>query len=73
LIAEYKNLEYLLENQLHGMVASAFNYQHFYFIIDEKIVYKDNDTVSPNLSFGYKTVYVNIVEYRKGNISIENY
>lgn len=55
------------------MVASAFNYQHFYFIIDEKIVYKDNDTVSPNLSFGYKTVYVNIVEYRKGNISIENY
>ena len=42
------------------MVSGAFSYKHDYFIIDGKIVYKDNDSISPSLSYGYKTVFANI-------------
>jgi len=42
------------------MVAAALNYKHQYFIIDDKIVYKDNDTISPKISYGFRTVFANI-------------
>jgi len=55
------------------MVFGALNYDHFYFIRDKKIVYKDNDTISHNLNYGYKTVFANIFEHRRGNVSLLNY
>ena len=50
----------LLINQVHGMVSGALSYKHDYFLIDKKIVYKDNDTIATNISYGYKTVFANI-------------
>ena len=47
-------------NQVIGMVASALDYNHSYFLVDKAIVYKDNDTICPNLNYGYKTVFANI-------------
>lgn len=43
------------------MIAGAKSYQHDYFIIDKKLVYKDNDSISPNISYGFKTVFANIL------------
>lgn len=54
------------------MVAGALSYEHNYYIVDSKIVYKDNDTISPNISYGYKTVYANIYEYSRNTISKVN-
>jgi len=54
------------------MVAGALAYKHDYFIIDKKIVYKDNDTISPNISYGYKTVFANIYEHSRNNVSFDN-
>ncbi len=51
------------------MVAGALSYKHGYFLIDKKLVYKDNDTISPNISYGYKTVFANIFEHSRGNVS----
>jgi hypothetical protein len=42
------------------MVSGALSYKHDYFLIDKKIVYKDNDTIASNISYGYKTVFANI-------------
>ena len=57
------------------MLASALSYEHKYYINDEKIVYKDGDTISTKINYGYKTVFANIYEYRKPNprISQLNY
>jgi hypothetical protein len=54
------------------MIAGVLSYKHDYFIIDKKLVYKDNDTISPNISYGYKTVFANIFEHYKGNVSRSN-
>jgi hypothetical protein len=63
LVNKYPTLKDLLTNQVHGMVSGALAYKHDYFLIDKKIVYKENDTISPNISYGYKTVFANIYEY----------
>jgi hypothetical protein len=55
------------------MIAGALAYKHEYFIIDNKIVYKDNDSISSNISYGYKTVFANVYEYQNGKISKNNY
>ena len=47
-------------NQVIGMVESALDYNHSYFLVDNAIVYKDNDSISHNLSYGYKTVFASI-------------
>ena len=72
LVNQYPSLEELLENQVHGMVAGALAYKHDYFLIDKKLVYKDNDTISPNISYGYKTVFANIYEHSRNNVSYDN-
>jgi hypothetical protein len=60
LAGKYPNIEKLLENQVQGMISGALSYKHDYFLINKKIVYKDNDTISPNINYGYKTVFANI-------------
>jgi hypothetical protein len=54
------------------MIAGALSYKHDYFLIDKKLVYKDNDTISSKISYGYKTVFANIHEFYKGNVSKSN-
>lgn len=54
------------------MIAGAQAYKHEYFLIEKKLVYKDNDSISPNISYGYKTVFANLYEHRRGNVSKSN-
>lgn len=51
------------------MVSGAIAHKHEYFLIDKKLVYKDNDTIAHNISYGYKTVFANLFEYNRGNVS----
>ena len=73
LIKKYPSLKNVLENQIHGMVSGAVNHKHEYLILDQKIVYKDNDSISPNISYGYKTVFANFNEYSRNAISKLNF
>ena len=41
------------------MISGALNYKHDYLILNQAIVYQDNDSISPGLSYGYKTVFAN--------------
>lgn len=45
------------------MILGAKNYKHDYFIVKNKIVYNDNDSISNSVNYGYKTVFANIFEY----------
>jgi hypothetical protein len=54
------------------MVSGALSFHHDYFIIDKKLVYKDNGTISPTINYGYKTVFANIFEHYNGNVSRSN-
>lgn len=42
------------------MVAGALDYNHTYFLGENGIVYKDNDTICYNLNYGYRTVFANV-------------
>lgn len=51
------------------MIAGALNYKHDYFIIDKRIGYKDNDTVSYTINYGFKTVFAYLFEFDCGRVA----
>jgi hypothetical protein len=51
------------------MVAGALNYKHDYFIIEKRIAYKDNDTISYKINYGYKTVFAYLHEYHHNRVT----
>ncbi len=65
----YPTIKELLKNQVHGMVAGALNYKHDYFIIEKRIAYKDNDSISYKINYGYKTVFAYLHEYQQKRVS----
>lgn len=73
MVLKYPNLLEILKGQVSGMVAGALDYNHNYYLLDGGILYKDNDTISKNLNYGYKTVFANIYEYKRKNITNKNY
>ena len=65
----YPSLKDLLKNQVNGMVSGALNYKHDYFIIEKRIAYKDNDTISYKINYGYKTVFAYLHEFQNNRVS----
>ena len=65
----YPSLKDLLKNQVHGMVSGALNYKHEYFVIEKRIAYKDNDSISYKINYGYKTVFAYLHEFQKSRVS----
>ncbi len=51
------------------MVAGALNYKHDYLIIDKRIAYKDNDSISYKINYGYKTVFAYLYEFHNNRVS----
>lgn len=54
------------------MLADLNNYEHEYVIVDDKIAYKDNDTLSFDIVYGYKTMFAYYSEWKNGKISRES-
>jgi hypothetical protein len=54
------------------MIDGAINYKHKYQIINKKIVYHINGSIDPLISYGYKTIFANIYEHKRGNVSYPN-
>ena len=51
------------------MVAGALNYKHDYLIIDQRIAYKDNDSLSFSINYGYKTVFAYFYEFQQNRVT----
>jgi hypothetical protein len=54
------------------MVAGLQTFKHDYVINDHKLMYKDNDTLTDQISYGYKTVFANLFESERNNVSNQN-
>jgi hypothetical protein len=55
------------------MIQGAYNYKHGYVIHMESIKYRDNDSITDKISYGYKTVFANCYEYERKAISQLSY
>lgn len=57
-----------MENQINGMISAAIDPNHLYYLKDNEIVYKVEDTLTSAVSFGYKTVFAYCLEYERGRV-----
>ena len=55
------------------MLQAVYSYQHAYIIHEQSIKYRDNDTITDKISYGYKTVFANCYEYERKAISQLSY
>ena len=52
------------------MIIGARNYKHDYLVHNDKIVYKDQDGISDQISYGFKTIFAYMYEhFQKKQIS----
>ena len=63
-----------MKYQLHSIIQGAINYKHKYIILDneKKLVYKEYDSLNEKISYGYKTIFANLFEHERGNVSKMN-
>jgi len=54
------------------MIDGALAYKHDYHIYNKKIMYKDSDTYTDQISYGYKTVFAYLHEFEQGKVSEVN-
>ena len=59
---------------MNAILIGAYNYKHDYFILEkrQKIAYRENDSINERISYGYKTVFANIYEHERKNVSKTN-
>lgn len=55
------------------MISAAIDPNHSYYLQNNRIVYKVQDTVTHLVSFGYKTVFSYCSEFDSGRVSSEHY
>jgi hypothetical protein len=53
----YPVISELIKNQVIGMLQAVYDYSHGYIIHQDSIKYRDNDTITDKISYGYKTVF----------------
>ena len=68
----YPRIQSLIDEQIKGMIIGAKNYQHYYEVHNNKIMYKDQDGLSEKISYGYKTIFAYMYEYYERKTISEN-
>jgi len=67
---KFSGWEFLIEEAVKDMLADINTYQsHDYIVLNDKIGYKEQDGVSFNIAYGYKTMFAYYHEHEKGNVS----
>ena len=57
-VKKYESLEEILENQINGMLVALKTFEdQQYYVVDRKIMYKGEDTISDKFTYGYNTVF----------------
>ena len=47
-----------MENQINGMLVALKTFEdQQYYVVDRKIMYKGEDTISDKFTYGYNTVF----------------
>ena len=69
-IKHYSSLDKILSNQVHGMLAALETYEEEkYYIVNGRIMYKSQDTLSDKISYGYPTVFCYLKEFDSGKVN----
>jgi hypothetical protein len=68
--ARYKNWEFLIEEAVKDMLSDLKSYaSHDYIVLNDKIGYKEQDSMTFNMVYGYKTLFAYYHENSLGKIS----
>ena len=60
------HLKKILENQVFGMISAVKNFKsagYPYIVMNNKIYYKYNDSISDSLNYGFMTAFTYCYEY----------
>ncbi|KAL4480832.1 hypothetical protein ABPG72_001701 [Tetrahymena utriculariae] len=68
-IKKFKNLRSILDECLKDMISDCKNFSHEYIVQNDRIAYKEQDVLSSDITYGYKTLFAYFYENEKGNIS----
>jgi len=69
----FNDYDQLLEEQLKDILNDLDNFEsHQYFVLNNKIGYKENNEIIYNLRYGYKTIFAYFKEHEIGKITKES-
>ena len=67
--SQYEGWEFVLESAVNNMLLDVKNYSHDYVVKDGRIGYYENDSISFDISYGFKTVFAYYHEHELKKIS----
>ena len=65
----YKGWEFLVQEAVRDMLSDIVEVKHDYIVQFDKIGYKEQDGISFDVVYGYKTMFAYFYEYEQGNLS----
>lgn len=70
--ANFKGWEFLIEAAVKDMLADLAEFKHDYIIKNNKIAYREQDDISFDVVYGYKTMFSYFYECENGKISADS-
>ncbi len=65
----FNGWEFLIKESVKDMIADLNDYKHDYIVQNDKLAYKEQDGISFDVVYGYKTMFSYYNEHEKGRIS----
>lgn len=67
--ARFSGWEFLIKEAVKDMIADVMDYKHDYMVQNDKLAYKEQEGISFDVVYGYKTMFSYYHEFEKGTIS----
>jgi len=72
LCTKFKGWESLIKESTKDMLVDVLEYKHDYIVKNDKLAYKEQDGISFDVVYGYKTLFAYYFENEQGQISNES-
>ncbi|KAL4441130.1 hypothetical protein ABPG74_002080 [Tetrahymena malaccensis] len=70
-ISKFKNLDCIIDEAIKDMISDSKNFQHNYVVQNRQIGYQEQDSISFDITYGYKTLFAYFYERDQGRVSEE--
>ncbi|KAL4489799.1 hypothetical protein ABPG72_022439 [Tetrahymena utriculariae] len=70
-ICKFKNLNCIIDEAIKDMISDSKNFQHQYVVQNRQIGYQEQDSISFDISYGYKTLFAYFYEKEQNRVSEE--
>ncbi|KAL4489791.1 hypothetical protein ABPG72_022431 [Tetrahymena utriculariae] len=68
-IRKFKNLNCIIDEAIKDMISDSKNFQHQYVVQNRQIGYQEQDSISFDISYGYKTLFAYFYEKEQNRVS----